>query len=67
MPTVLYTAGKYRGESASSYTQPVTRESADKRQKRYVDGSKSKSKACLIHGPGHYSDEFKVLGEFCDK
>ena len=25
------------------------------------------SKACLIHGPRHYSDECKVLGNFGDK
>ena len=46
-----------------SKTKPVTNESACKRRKRYVDHSKSKSKICLIHGPGHYSDECKCLGD----
>ena len=39
-------------------------ESSGKRQKRYVYCSKIESKPCLIHGPGHFSDECKVLGEF---
>ena len=41
--------------------------SAVKRRKQYVDRSKSASKTCIIHGPGHSSDEFKVLGEFGTK
>ena len=33
-------------------------------RKIYVDYQKGESKTCLIHGPGHSSDELKVLGEF---
>ena len=40
-------------------------ESADKRRKRYVDNQKGKYKTtCLIQGPGHSSDKYKVLGDF---
>ena len=40
-------------------------ESAGKCRKRYVDNPKDISKlTCTIHGPGHSSDECKVLGDF---
>ena len=52
------------GDAASYKTHPATVESSGKRRKRYVDSSKIESKTCLIHGPGHYSDECKVLGDF---
>ena len=40
-------------------------ESSDNRRKRYVDYSKGKSKpTCIILGPGHSSDKYKVLGDF---
>ena len=43
-------------------------ESSDKRRKRYVDNLKGKSKpTCLIHGPRHSSDKYKVLGDFGSK
>ena len=43
-------------------------ESADKRRKIYVDYPKGKYKpTCLIHGPGHSSDKYKVLGDFGSK
>ena len=41
--------------------------SAGKCHKQYVGRLKSKSKTCLIHGLGNFSDEYKVLGEFRTK
>ena len=39
-------------------------ESSDNNIKQYVDCPLGESKTCLIHGPGNYSDECKVLGDF---
>ena len=55
------------GEAALSNTCPATGESARKRQKQYVDRSKSESEICLIHGPGHSYDGCKVLRDFVSK
>ena len=41
-------------------------ESAVNHKKSYVDHLKGRSK-CLIHGPGHSSDECKLLGDFSSK
>ena len=56
-----------RGEPASSWTLPKKGESAGKRRKMHVDIPSGKSKTCLIHGPGHSSEECKVLGDFGTK
>ena len=56
-----------RGEAALSKTRPTTYESADNRRKRYVYCSTSESKTFLVHRPGHFSDECKVLGYFVTK
>ena len=59
---------KTRGEAASSTTYSEMSESYDQRKKSYVDPPKDKSKlTCLIHGPGHSSDECNVLGDFISK
>ena len=51
-----------------SNTYSEMSESAEKRRKIYVDYPKGKSKpTCLIHGPGHSSDKYKVLGDFGSK
>ena len=43
-------------------------EISGKRRKRYVDHLRDRKKyTCLIHGPGHSSDECKVLGDFGSK
>ena len=43
-------------------------ERSGKRRKISVDYLKGKYKpTCLIYGPGHSSDECKVLGEFVSK
>ena len=42
-------------------------ESACKRKKRYVDSLTGKPKICLIHSPGHSSEECKVLGDIVTK
>ena len=42
-------------------------ETSSKRRKRYVEYPKGESKTCLIHGPGHSSDEFKFLVDFVSK
>ena len=55
---------KNRGEAASSWTLPKKGQSAGKRRKIHVDSPTGKSKICLIHGPGHSSEECKVLGYF---
>ena len=56
------------GESALSNTYSNMSESSDKRRKIYVDNPKGESKStCLIHGPGHSSDKYKVLGNFGSK
>ena len=52
-----------RGEAASSWTRPEKGESASKRRKRHVYSPTGKSKTCLIHGPGHSSEECEVLGD----
>ena len=39
-------------------------ESSDKHRKWYADRPSGKTKTCLIHGHGNYSDECKVLGYF---
>ena len=50
------------------YHHYKTSESYGKCRKSYVDHLKGRSKlTCLIHGPGHLSDECKVLGEFGTK
>ena len=67
MTTMLFTAGIIEDNMTLSKTHSTTVESADKRQKRYVDRSKSESKTCLIHGSGHSYNEYKVLGDFGDK
>ena len=56
-----------RGEVALSNNHPAKDESTRKRSKRYVDCPKSARKHSMIHGLGHYSDEFKVLGKFGTK
>ena len=56
-----------RGEPASSWNRPEKGESSEKRRKRHVDSPMGKSKICLIHGPGNYSEEYKVLGNFGTK
>ena len=54
-----------RRESISSNTYSGMRESAVKCIKIYVDYPEGNSKPiCLIHGPGHSSDEYNVLGDF---
>ena len=54
-----------RGESASSTTYSETSERAVNTRNRYVDHLKDISKPTWpIHGPGHSSDECKVLGDF---
>ena len=50
-----------------SWTLLKKGDSSGKRRKRYVDNTTVKSKICLIHGPGHSSEECKVLGEFVTK
>ena len=47
-----------------SQTQSAIGVSVGKRRKRYVYRLSGELKTCLIHGPGHSSDEFKVLGNF---
>ena len=46
---------------------PAKDVSSIKRRKQYVDRLKSASKTCMIHGPGHSSDECNFLGEFVTK
>ena len=49
---------KMRGEASSLNTESNMSESADKRRNSYVDHHKDISnQTCLIHGPGHSSDE----------
>ena len=48
-----------------SNTHPKIDGSTGKRRKQYVDHSKSKSRICIIHGTGNYSNECKVLGGVC--
>ena len=52
-----------RGESTLSWNRPEKGEIADKRRKRHVDSPTGKSKICLIHGPGHSTEECKILGD----
>ena len=57
-----------RGEDDLSTTYSDMSESTGKCRNRYVDHLKGGSKlACLIHGPGHSSDECKVLGNLGTK
>ena len=62
-PTILVTEGK-REENPPL---PEKSESAGKRRKRYVDSPTGKSKTCITHSPGYYSEECKVLGNFWNK
>ena len=54
-------------EAASSWTLPKKGDISGKHRKRYVDSPTGKSKTCLIHGPGHYLEECKVLVDFGTK
>ena len=59
---------KIRVEAASSNTDTKMSESACKISKRCFDHPKYGFKlTCIIHGPGHSSDECKVLGDFGSK
>ena len=58
---------KKRGEAASSHTYSAMSDSAGKSRNIYLDHPMGESKICLIHGPGHSSDECKVLGAFGSK
>ena len=59
---------KMRGESNLSDTCSEMSESASKCRKRYVDHPKDRFKIThIIHGPGKFSDECKVLGDFGSK
>ena len=58
---------KNRGEVASSWDCPKQGEISGKRIKGYVDSLTGKSKPCLIHGPGHFSEECKFLENFGTK
>ena len=58
---------KNRGEAAPSNTHPATDGSSGKCRKRCVYFLKSKSKIFRMHGPGDYSNEFKVLVGFGTK
>ena len=43
-------------------------ESSVSKRKRYVDHPRDRSKIkCPIHGPGYYSEKYKVLGDFYSK
>ena len=53
-----------RGEVASPWTCPEKGESAGKHRKQHVESPTGKSKNCLIHDPGNYSEECKVLRDF---
>ena len=56
---------KIRGEATSSTTCSTMSESAGKPRKRYIKHPKDRLKLTfLIHGPGHSSDECKILREF---
>ena len=56
---------KMRREAVSSTTYFKISESVQKRRKRYAYHPKDRYKlTCLIHGPVHSSDEYKVLGDF---
>ena len=48
-------------------TIPEKGEISGKRRKKHVDSPTGKPKICLIHGPGHSSEECKVLGDFGTK
>ena len=53
-----------RVEADSSQTYPAMGDSNGKRRKQYVDRPSGESRTCLIHVPGNYFDECKVLGDF---
>ena len=56
------------GEATLSTTYYEMSEIAGKRRKMYLDHLNDRSKlTCLIHDPGHSSDECKVLGRFGNK
>ena len=56
---------KTRGEAALSTNYSEMSESAGKHRNSFVDDLKDGSKlSCLIHVPGHSSDECKILGDF---
>ena len=55
------------GEAALSCTLHKKGDIAGKRRKLHVDSLTGKSKTYLIHGPGHSSEECKVLGDFGTK
>ena len=68
MPTSAGISSKMRGDAASSTTYSKTCEISYKQRKRYVHHNKDRSHlCCLIHGPGHSSDECKVFGGFGTK
>ena len=58
-------SSQMRLEDDLSQTHPTMGESSDKRRKIYVYRSTGEMKTCLIHIPGHSSDECKVLVDFC--
>ena len=53
-----------RLEATSSQTHSTMGDSSGEHRKLYADCLSGKSKICLIHGPRHYSAEWKVLGDF---
>ena len=53
-----------RGDLTSSQTNPKLGEIAGKRRKRYVYFTTGELTTCIIHGPGYYYDECKVLRYF---
>ena len=55
------------GEATLSQTHSAMGESTGKSRKRYVDRLLGKLKTCLIHSPGHSSDECKVTADFYAK
>ena len=68
MMTVLVAAGKVQQKPPhETFPQRCVKYSG-KRKQNYSDHLRYKSKInCLIHSPGHLSDECKVLNDFGDK
>ena len=67
MSTVLISSGNER-KSNQPTTYPVISKRTGNHRKRYLDHSKDRPKQTyLIRGPGHSSDECKVLGDFGSK